>query len=227
MNNLSVTQNPFLKLVNHPLMVNGSLGAVAARAGVGKTSFLAHLSILNLLSFKHVLHVSMNAPVQKVSLCYEDTYRNMASMFDMPQSEKDWETILQHRFIMTFKSDDFSADKLDSRLHDLTEQNIFLPQVIIFDGIELESTPQSDIIQLKQITEQTGSHAWFSVRTHRHEQPDDHGFPPQLSKIKDLFEMIVLMHTEDNQIRIQSLKGNQLPEQTFLNASTLMPIISS
>ena len=53
---------------NDEILKAGEFGAVLARAGVGKTAFLVQLSLNALLRGKNVLHISLEDPVNKVSL---------------------------------------------------------------------------------------------------------------------------------------------------------------
>ena len=57
----------------------GGFGAVLARAGVGKTAFLVQLALDSLLRGEPVLHISLDAPVQKVDLWYREVLANIAA----------------------------------------------------------------------------------------------------------------------------------------------------
>ena len=61
-------QNPlrFMERENEDILPEGGLGAVIARAGVGKTAILVQLALNTLLKGKNVLHISLNDPVKKV-----------------------------------------------------------------------------------------------------------------------------------------------------------------
>ena len=54
------------------ILGRGEFGALTARAGVGKTSFLVQLALDKMLRGRNVLHISIDEPVEKVCLCYED-----------------------------------------------------------------------------------------------------------------------------------------------------------
>jgi hypothetical protein len=59
---------------NDDILSAGQFGAVLARAGVGKTAFLVQLSLNALLRGKNVLHISLEDPVNKVSLWYKEVF---------------------------------------------------------------------------------------------------------------------------------------------------------
>ena len=56
----------------------------------------------------------------------------------LPKFKDYWDKIQPYRFIMTFKVEGFSAPKLEERLTDLMEQNIFKPHTVIIDGFKFD-----------------------------------------------------------------------------------------
>ena len=185
----------------------GDFGAVLARAGVGKTALLVQISLNYLLQGKNVLHISLNDPVNKVNLWYEEVFSHIARQYAVGQAGELRETLLPHRFIMTFKVEGFSAPKLDERLTDLTEQEIFTPEIIIIDGLPFEENVRDNLLQIKELIRKHRCHAWFTVRTHRHEEPDEKGLPVQISGVEDLFGVILRLQPEGKTIHIEALKG--------------------
>ncbi|MCK5420495.1 MAG: hypothetical protein KAI93_18350, partial [Desulfobacterales bacterium] len=128
-----VLKNPLRRMgyQSDDILKGGEFGAVMARAGVGKTAFLVQLALNSMLREKNVLHISLNDPVKKVSLWYKEVFNRIATQYAIHQSAQLWDTVLPHRFIMTFRVEGFSVPKLEERLTDLIEQNIFKPHAII------------------------------------------------------------------------------------------------
>ena len=77
----------------------GDFGAILARAGVGKTALLVQIALNTLLSGKNVLHVSLNDPVDKVTLWYREVFGNLSKKYDARQIGQLWESLLPHRLI--------------------------------------------------------------------------------------------------------------------------------
>ena len=50
-------------------------------------------------------------------------------------------------------------------------------------------------------------HAWFTMRTHRHEDPGPGGKPLQLVQVSDLFEVAIQLLPEGKQIHVRPVKG--------------------
>ena len=207
------------------ILPEGGFGAVLARAGVGKTAFLVQLAINSQLNNKNVLHISLNDPVQKVSLWYKEVFRNIVSQNNLDKTNHLWETILKHRFIMTFKVDSFSVPKLEERLADLTEQDIFSPHMVVIDGLPFDKsthTPPADLIILAK---NHGLHIWLAVRTHRHEEPGPKGIPAQLKNVDDLFEVVILLHPKEGEIQLKVLKGgstSSVYSELLLDPATML-----
>ena len=115
--------------------------------------------------------------------------------------------MLAYRFIMTFRVEGFSVPKLEERLNDLTVQKIFIPRMVIIDGMPFDAGVQQHLLALKEMARRRGLHMWFTVQTHRHEPPRPDGLPPQLDHIADLFEVVIQLAPQGEEIHITALKG--------------------
>ena len=204
-----ILKNPLRRMgyESDDILTGGEFGAVMARAGVGKTAFLVQLALNSMLREKNVLHISLNDPVKKVSLWYKEVFNRIASQYAIDQSGQLWDTILPHRFIMTFKVEGFSVPILDERLTDLIEQDIFKPHTMIIDGFPFDRSANLALSDLKNLAVRLGMHVWFTVRTHRHEEPGPDGTPAQLIQVADLFEVAIQLVPVGKQIQIKAFKG--------------------
>jgi hypothetical protein len=186
----------------------GKFGAVLARAGVGKTALLVQISLNSLLEGKNVLHISLTEPVQKVSLWYDEVFSHISRQYKIQQSAELWQSLLPHRFIMTFRVEGFSVPKLEERLTDLTEQNIFSPHMLIIDGLPFEDSSARDLLTaLKSMAFRRGVHVWFTVRTHREDPPVEGELPRPLSDMSELFDAFIQLQPVGGKIHIRALTG--------------------
>ena len=204
-----ILRNP-LRLLGHEheaIVPEGGFGAVLARAGVGKTALIVQVALNTMLQQKNVLHVSLNDPVDKVNLWYQEVLNRLAHQYHVRQIRELWETIQINRFIMTFKVEGFSVPKLEERVTDLTEQQIFNPHMVIIDGLPFGEQLREPLESLKAFSEKRRLHLWFTVTTHRHEEPAADGMPVQLSPVADLFDAAIALQPEGKKIHIRSLKG--------------------
>jgi hypothetical protein len=204
-----ILRNP-LRLMgyeNDDILNAGQFGAVLARAGVGKTAFLVQLSLNALLRGKNVLHISLEDPVNKVSLWYQEVFNLIAQQYRVDQISPLWESLLPHRFIMTFRVEGFSVPKLEERLLDLVEQNIFSPQMMIVDGFPINESVHQSLVEFKDLIKTHQMPAWFTIRTHRHEDPGPDGIPTQLAQFSDLFEIAIQLQPVGKEIHVKAVKG--------------------
>ncbi len=202
-------KNPLhqLGLTSEDSLPDGAFGAVLARAGIGKTAFLVQIALYTMLQDRNVLHVSLEDPVDKVTLWYQEVFNLLTQKRHLKASSPLWDDVLPRRFIMTFKVEGFSVPKLRERMTDLMEQSIFRPHTLIVDGMPFEGDIRGQLEELKELSVETGVRCWFTVRTHRHETPLPDGMPPQLSSLQDLFEVAVQLQPEGQDIHICILKG--------------------
>ena len=210
---------------NEASLPAGGFGAVLARAGVGKTALLVQVSLNSLLKGRNVLHISLDDPVHKVNLWYSEVFSHIAKQYNVKQANELWETLLPHRFIMTFRVEGFSAPKLDERLTDLIEQNIFTPHMIIIDGLPFDDNVRTPLTELKDLALRRGCHAWFTVRTHRDDPPKESGIPSQLADTEDLFNVILCLNPEGKVVHVNVLKSKDILSENgglFLDPSTML-----
>lgn len=204
-----ILQDPlsFMGYENEDVLAEGGFGAVLARAGVGKTAILVQLALNTLLRGKNVLHISLDDPVKKISLWYKEFFRHLTKPHDTKETDRIWESILPHRFIMTFRIEGFNASKLEERLSDLKDQNIFSPDVVFIDGFHFDEKARISLYDLKNLAKKLGLSVWFAVKTHRHEEPGPNAMPAPLLDVADLFDLVIQLQPEGKEIFVETLKG--------------------
>lgn len=185
----------------------GGFGAVLARAGVGKTALLVQLALNALFQNNHVLHISLDDSVKKVTLWYKEVFSHLTKSWPGKQANQLWEAILPHRFIMTFKVEGFSVPKLEERLTDLMEQDIFSPQAVFIDGFPFSDTASEAFSDLKKLAQKESLRVWFTMRTHRHETIGPYGIPTQLIDVAKMFDVLIKLEPEGKDIHVKIIKG--------------------
>ncbi|MBF0227372.1 MAG: cytoplasmic protein [Desulfobacterales bacterium] len=211
----------------------GQFGGILGRAGVGKTAFLIQLSLLKLLKNIKVLHLSLNEPINKVCLWYEEVFKRLVENIEKQGDTVDieinqiWEKALSQRFIMTFKEDVFKIAVLEERLSDLFEQKIFSPDLIIADGFNFDDESIKDILsELKNFATKKNLSVWFTINIHRDEKPDECGIPKQLSIGYDMFDSGIMLWPNKNEISVKILdrenKKFETESKLYLNPTTFL-----
>ncbi len=205
------------------ILFPGQFGAVLARPGVGKTALMVQLALDTLLRGRNVLHISLKEPIGKVTLWYKQVFKLLAAEYKEPQAGRLWETLLPHRFIMTFKVEGFSVPKLSERLTDLTAQSIFTPHVMLIDGLPFDTHMGPTLQELKQLAASLGVSVWFTITTHRDDKPDSNGFPPQFSNVQENFELALALSPSKDTIGVDIIKGDFKGKPgLFLDPRTLL-----
>jgi hypothetical protein len=222
-----ILRNP-LRLLGHEsddILPPGGFGAVLASAGVGKTALMVQIALNALLRDKNVLHISLNEPVQKVSLWYEEVFRNIKQSYELHEMNELWETILVHRFIMTFQVEGFTVPRLKERLTDLTAQSIFFPQMIILDGLPFDKPVNPILSDLKTLAAEYRLPIWLSVRTRPNEELGADGLPLPIDGISELFNVAIELQPEGKEVLVKALKGRNPAtgsSNLYLDSSTLL-----
>jgi hypothetical protein len=222
-----ILRNPlrFLENDQGDILHEGAFGVVLARAGVGKTAILVQLALNMLLKGKNVLHISLEDPVKKLTLWYREVFQHLTKQYESGEVGPIWDTLLPHRFIMTFRVEGFSASKLEERMTDLKEQNIFSPQAVIIDGFNFTEDAGTSLSELKRLAEKHELQIWFSAKTHRHQEPGPDGIPSTLSDIIDLFDLVIQLNPEGKEVRVKTVKGKAADmdqHMLFLDPSTML-----
>ena len=142
---------------------SGEFCAVIARPGVGKTAFLVQIALSAMLTGKKVLHISVQDPVDKVNLWYVELFQKIASSLITDPQNGLWEELLTQRFIMTFETESFRFDKLERRITELRAQTVFVPDIVIVDGLSVDSSIFEKLGRLKTFAADNAMTFWFSV----------------------------------------------------------------
>ncbi len=185
----------------------GGFGAVLAHAGTGKTALMVQMGLSAMLKGSNVLHISLHDPVAKVGVWYRELFEDLARQYNVSQIGHVWDAVLPHRFIMTFTVDGFSVPRLEERINELAEQGIFVPQMVIIDGLHFDEAVRKTLTELKTLAEKRGFRCWFAVHTHRHEEPPAGDMPAPIKGVIDLFQVALQLRPFGKDVQIIALKG--------------------
>jgi hypothetical protein len=204
-----IYRNPLINLGydDEDILPNGGFGAVLAHAGLGKTALLVQMALNTMMREQSVLHVSLHEAVSKVDVWYHELFQNIAGKHNANEIQEYWDKIQPYRFIMTFRVEGFSVPKLEERLTDLMQQNIFKPHTVIIDGLKFDESGRGLLLNLKELAGKYSMRIWFTVHTHRHEPPKENGLPLSFLHVADLFDVLVQLAAKRDEVYIKALKG--------------------
>lgn len=96
-------------------ITHGQFGAVLSRAGVGKTGFLVQIGLTQLLSDEKILHISLDDPMEKINLRYDEAYNNLVDSIgyvDPQKAVRLWESIKHNKVGISYTESSFNTDKI-------------------------------------------------------------------------------------------------------------------
>jgi hypothetical protein len=213
------TENPL-----HALNLSQTMGLVMARAGLGKTAILVQLALDCMLMGNKVLHVSIGETVDKAKSWYDD----ILSLVSDGEKVSQIPEIMRNRMIMTFKETGFSGVKLEERLRDLIEQDIFRPSCMVIDGYDFAGNSRQALIELRDVLNRLGlRQVWFSAVCHHNDQRQSAlSVPAPCHEVDDIFNTVLLINPVGDTIRLDVLKcdvsGVKPGALLTLNPSTML-----
>ncbi|MFA7684153.1 MAG: AAA family ATPase [Syntrophales bacterium] len=202
-------RNPLgqLKLDLEALRKNGTFGAVMAPAGVGKTALLVQIALQAMVRKSSVFYVSLQDPIQKVTLWYDEILQDLGKSMPPESVSELREKMLLHRFIMTFREDNFTVPKLAERLNDLIVQNIFQPHILIIDGLYFDEKCEGVLKEMKTLACERGLFVWFSIHIHRNEQANSSGIPLSVEGLEQYFQVLLKIDEKNGSFFLKTIKG--------------------
>lgn len=202
---------PVADIVNAAVS-DGKLGAVVARAGVGKTSFLVQAALYAMMAGKNVLHINLSDTVKKTALWYNEVFTLMTARCGETGTGFSLTPLLARRLIMTMKITGFSVDAVRERLMDFIEQGVFSPRLIVLDGLTFDVSRRDTVTALKELGRDLSVGIWLSVPAHREEERDHLQRPARFAGVADQFDVAWELLPDGKQIRVRALTaGNAGP----------------
>lgn len=202
-----VSQNP-LRVLKLGTESSKHMGLVMARAGVGKTALLVQIALDSILRGKRVIHVSIGESIEKTRSWYDDILQSILQEYSVTRPHDLIDLVKQHRLILTFKESAFSRPKLEERLNDLVQQDIFRPDCLMVDGFDFENADRAALEDIKELVEAMNLNAWFSAVSHRQDQRvSQAGVPAPCHEVDDLFDNVILLKPETDAIRLDIVKN--------------------
>jgi hypothetical protein len=188
---------------------NGELGCVFADTGCGKSAFLIHAGLDNLLRGINVLHVSLGDSQLHIRGHYDTLYSELLKGSLQPESPYARASIERHRLVHSCLGRDFHFDDLRKILNDFSNLLDFHPAIVIIDDVNL---PKTSAEGWKTLSQEHGFRLWLS------------------SKISDkpenltAFDTIVELSSGNDSVHMQITKrdGKLLKNETHLLSSVTM-----
>ncbi len=228
MKTLRRSPRTLLERSGHPGPGPGSLALVLARAGMGKTAFLTGIGLDALLAGQRVLHVSVEANVERVRDWYDDLLGELLRAENSAANGAAIQAKIEpNRHIQSYLGGSFSVEKLDETAKTLAERLGFHPQVIVIDRLDRQHNSHEEVQALRDMAVRLEAELWVSARIYR-KMPDakEGHLPPPSEQIEDLVDLAFKLEPEGRRVRLHVLKnhGEILDENldVLLDPTTLL-----
>jgi len=186
----------------------GCLGVIAARAGVGKSTVLAHIALAELLADRPVLHVCLDHPVADVRGHYNRMFDEASRHGLVDGSDTHRMALERRRHIHSYLRQGFTAEKLDEALQFLGEVMDFSPRTVVIDGFPMEVASHDALAKLRDVAQASETRIWLTALTHRHEPIDPTvGLPKPLNAFADLLDVVLSLTSEDDRVLLRLLRA--------------------
>lgn len=189
----------------------GSVTLVLARAGTGKTALLTGIGLDAILAGQPVLHVSLEANVEKVRDWYDDLLEELLRLEGRTNVDHAalHHSVDEQRHIQSFLDGPFTAARLDATLDRLARRMDFRPRVVVIDRIDLDAFPREEMERLKKLAGEREVEIWTSSRLFRSSPETREGhLPSPAESVEDVVDIVLSMRHEGQRVRLNVLKDH-------------------
>ena len=191
----------------------GNLGVVLARAGVGKTAFLAQLGLDDLLGERRVLHVSTSSSVADVRRWYDVLFDDLLSTTPLDDPAQARLLIERNRMIQTYPGHSLSSQRLRGVMNMLAEHADFVPSTILIDGVDWTLLDPTELEEIKDIALVGGAELWITAVTTRHARSGDGlDLPPPCDRFDRLIDVAIHLSPVGSRVALRLLRDHDTHE---------------
>jgi hypothetical protein len=202
----------------HGGLGKGNLGLLLAGRGVGKTACLVGIALDELLRGGHVLHVSLDHPVNPVNHVrefYDTVFRDLAESTHLEDAARVHADADRRRSIRAYPAPSFNAAKLRESVKFEAEAGA-KPELVILEGFDVASAPRDELLDLRMLAGELGAEVWLSASL-----PDERvrELPAGLRPIEDVLSVILALDPADGALHLRALKDHDSRDVSALNVA--------
>lgn len=221
-----ILKSPVKKAIGIENITDGRFGAVLSRAGVGKTSFLVQIGLTQLLADEKILHISLDDPMDKINIRYDEAYTNLVDTIgyvDPQKAVRLWESIRHNKVGISYTESTFDTQKIRDYLKSFKKADLAMPTILIIDGLDFDKDLSATLEDLYSINAEFEIFLWLSMQSHREEALSEEGFPVQLANNKNQFDKAIFLQPVEDKIEAVVLKDGDKTDQRYtLDPATMM-----
>jgi hypothetical protein len=190
----------------------GKLGALMARAGVGKTACLIHIAFDRIFRDGRIVHVSLQDGPDKISAYYNVILSELLKAFHLKDEREARNLMEKNRMILAYLNQSFDLRRLGENLKNLSEKAGFRPDALVVDGLDFSKAGADTFEAFAALARYYEAEIWFSALSHRHiAEVNEKGIPYPCNKVDHFFNIILQLEPASSGIRMKILKDNDRP----------------
>jgi hypothetical protein len=201
---------------------SGEVGAVTARAGVGKTAFLVQVGLQHLVAEERVLHIALGGEtVNRVRAWYDTLLEDLANVLEIEDRQGLKSKIERSRLIQSYGEAKVRPAQIERTLELYATHLDFSPSVIIIDGFDWDGDlvrTAASLGALRSCAARMNAKLWFSIRCHR-DTPVTHalGISSPCDAYADLLEVVLDLVPMKDHTSLRLLKKRASAPEGQLN----------
>ena len=209
---IKVSPLKLLEMSSSKGLGKGKLGALMARAGVGKTACLIHMAFDKLFRKEKLVHVSLEDSPEKVASYYNVIFSDLVKALEIKNETETKMFLDRNRMILAYKNKSFKTERLKDNLNNLINQIEFKADSLIVDGLDFENTDRFVLEEFRNIALEFDVEIWFSALSHRHiSDVNEQGIPYPCGRVADLLSVIIQLNPTQSGIFLKLLKDHDNP----------------
>jgi KaiC/GvpD/RAD55 family RecA-like ATPase len=208
-------------------LMAGSIGVIASRKGIGKTSVLVQLALDRLLQGEKVIHVSFTAHTSYVIAWYENIFSELAKRRSLEKIDEVRDELVKNRVIMNFAQEGVSIDQIIRSLKAMIVDGGFKAKTLIVDGYDFARSTRAELAKVRAFAKEMGIEVWYSC-TLLGEEPlvDKNNIPVILREYIEEIGVLILLEPKSEYIHFIVVKEhdkmNPQDLKLKLDAKTLL-----
>lgn len=207
----------------------GEFGVVMARAGVGKTAFLAQIGLDHLLQGRRVIHVALGGQeVNRLKSWYDTLLADLGNLGVVENHSELQIDIERRRLIQAYNGDTLDAQQLERTLDVYVQHLEFTPDVILLDDQDWSGSVVKTAAllgTLKRAAERLGASLWASARIHRDDAISHKlGIAPPVDAYDEIIDVAIALEDHTDHAAARLLKdrdGQPSSDETILQSDTM------
>ena len=208
----------------------GNLGALIARAGVGKTACLIHIAFDKIFRQGRIVHVSLQDGPDKISSYYNVILAELVKALRLRDEREIRSLMEKNRMILAYLNQSFDLRRLRENLKNLSEKTGFRADALIVDGLDFSKAGADTFEAFKALAEEHEAEIWFSALSHRHiTEVNERGIPYPCHAVDRFFSVIFQLQPTASGIQMKLLKDHDRPvkdeEPVVLDPSTFLAVV--